>query len=200
MFNYTDKKEENIFLNMFSTVNKIFTMEDYLFLDNIPQDIWNYLYISNGVDVKGKYLRYEDSYINLFIIRNEDQFIYSDIIFTNRPTVVIVIPIGIEFSSKEELDNGRVNIIKSIYKSIFNYLSESIKVDSKSSLGVLLQYAPTILSLLTEYYTNTNPATIDYFIGKDITKEIINKCLESNVEDLFKYGGLIAILNESNKG
>lgn len=198
MLNYNETKEENIFLNIFSAVNRVFTVEDYLLTDTIPQNIWKYLYISNGIDVKGRYFRYEDNYINLFVIKNEGQFIYTDILFTDKPTLVIVIPETLETNSDRDFKIARSNMVKTIYSTIFNYLESKINVDIHSSLGTLLHYAPIVLSVFTEYHTNNNPIPIEYFIeGEDISENIINSCLESNVEDLFRYGGLIAVLKEN---
>lgn len=186
----------NIFLNMFSLVNKIYTVEDFMMSTNIPSGITDYFYISQGIELEGRYFKYEDEYINVYVISDSNNHSFKDtILFDNKLIVVIVIPSIIDGVNTSEINTHRVNMIKNIYKYLFNFISRKLDVTANSSLSKLLTKAPYVLTLFSEIQTG-QLFNIDDIVSENdgITIELLEKAVTYDVENLFVNGGLINIL------
>lgn len=187
----------NIFLDMFSLVNKIYTVEDYMLSDNIPKMITDYFYISSGMEIEGKYFNYEDEYITVYVIKDNNNHSIKDIIlFNNKPVIVIVIPSVIEGITTSEINTHRVTMIKYIYKYLFKYLSRKLNLPVNSSLAKLINNAPPVLTLFSEIHTGQLFFNIEDMIDNDsdITVEILEKSITYDIENLFVNGGLLNLL------
>lgn len=189
--------ENNIFLNMFSLVNKIYTVEDFMLSDNIPSGITNFFYVSKGIDLEGKYFNYEDEYITVYIIKDSNNHSFKDtILFNNKPVVVISIPSIIDGITTSEINTHRINMIKYIYKYLFRFLSRKLNVPVNSSLSKLLNNAPSILTLFSEIQTGQF-FDINDIVDEDnnVTIEVLEQAIKYDVENLFVNGGLLNIID-----
>lgn len=188
----------NIFLDMFSLVNKIYTVEDYMLSDNIPKGISDFFYISKGIELEGKYFNFENEFINVYVIKDSNNHSLKDtIFFDNKPVVIIVIPSVIDGVSTSEINTHRVNMIKYIYKYLFRFLSRKLNVPVNSSLSKLLNNAPSVLTLFSEIHTGQIFFNVEDMIDPDsdiLEVEKLEKTIKYDVETLFVNGGLLNIL------
>lgn len=186
----------NIFLNMFSLVNKIYTVEDFMLSTNIPKPIYDYFYISMGIELQGRFFNYEDEYISVYIIRDDNNHSFKDtILFDNKPVVVIVIPYIIDGVNTSEINTHRVNMIKNIYKYLFRFITRKLDAPTNSSLHKLLVAAPSVLTLFSEINTG-QLFDIDDIVDENsgVTTKVLEKTVTFTVEDLFVNGGLVSLV------
>lgn len=202
----------NIFVDVFSMINKLYSLEDYMWLDNIPESIFNFYYISSNREISGRYLTFRSNYINFYIIKdtNDNSFI-DTMIINNEEYVIIVVPfndydcrsyINSDQEYNEE-DYSKLDIVYSIYNYIFKYLSLKIRPIRNSSLDKLLYNADIVLTILSESCIGCyNRGMILKYLSskykrKDLEISNINEILEYNAKALFVDGALLAILKQN---
>lgn len=187
----------NLFIDIFSFVNKIFTVEDYL-LNKVPDDILKYLYISDNVEIDGgRYINFNNENLNIYVIKtNEDKGFYSNIIlFHNIPTLILLIPAYLEPNDK--MVDRRSHMIEFLYRFIFDYMTKRLGGRYRRTiLGNILNYSPLILPALTERHLGLEP-NIKYYCrnDKDVEK-LISESAKYSIDELFRYGALSGIIKE----
>lgn len=189
----------NLFIDIFSFVNKIFTVEDFM-LKNIPEELNRYLYISCGIEITGRYINFNMNNLNIFIIKTDDNDnrVYSDVMmFQDIPTLIIIIPSFLE--PGPEMINERSNMIEFIYNNIFNYLKDSFGEYKGSTYNIILSFAPYVLPILTEKYLSLEINLDFYYRYDEEINNIIRESLKYSIEDLFRYGALSAIVKQELK-
>lgn len=208
-YNSNGNKSSNIFLDVFGMVNKLYSLPSYMWLENIPEPVYNFYYISSNKEISGKYITYKSDYINFYIIKDTNNNSFIDtILINNEEYVIIVVPyydydcrsyINSEEEYSEE-DYSKFETVYQIYNYIFKYLSLKIRPIRNSSLDKLLYNADIVLTLLSESYNGCyNRGMILKCLGskyrrKDLEYNMINEILEFDVKALFVDGALIAIL------
>lgn len=191
-------KNNNIFIDIYSFVNRLFTIEDYM-LNRVSVELNKYLYIAHNIELNdAKYLNYNNKDVNIFIIRSRDGIKepFSDIIlFQDILTLIVIIPDDTEDDDSIKL--FRSNLIVFIYNSICSYLSTKYISLQNSSFSIILNNASLVLSVLTErnifYEVNS-----EFYnnIKNEKQKELLYEVLNHSIEDLFKYGGLYSLIKE----
>lgn len=199
MFRYNSENDlttqKNIFTDIFSVINKIYNMPDYMLLENIPNTIWNFYYISKNIDLKGKYFTYNDEYINLYIIKDMNGKSFKDTMLINNEIYIIIVIPYFDYYEQSLTNKERVKLINNIYKYIFSYLIKKMDPYRDSSLERMLKYAPSVLTIQSEYvngcYDYEYICRLDHVFND---KEVINKILELDVKSLFIDGAVLGII------
>ena len=210
MINYSNgNSSSNIFLDVFGMVNKLYSLPSYMWLENIPESIYNFYYISSNKEISGKYITYKSEHINFYIIKDTNNNSFMDtILINNEEYVIIVVPyydydcrsyINSEEENSKE-DYSKFETIYQIYKYIFKYLSLKIRPIRDSSLSKLLYNADIVLTLLSESCNGCyNRAMVIRCLGskyrrKDLDYNMINELLDYDIKSLFVNGALLAII------
>ncbi len=190
--------EQGLFTKLYSSVNRLFTQQDILFVKISPA-MEKILFITHNITVNRDYL------MMTFMVKNtkvvcikspNGETIYDTILFGDEAIILIIVPDRIVFSDYDP--NERMKIVFSIYKYICLHLIRVFNLEKGSSLWRILSLVPAVLTFNTlstigQLHDVSEDAFNYCIFESNIINTKINDILSYSINDLLDCGGILSI-------
>lgn len=192
-----------LFLDLYIHGIKIFNAPS-LMLSPVPNYIYNFVYMTKDKKLEGRRFKkeLEKPKVLLEIIKSQDTFALNDnLLFDDYSVLLSILPYEIDLKVMDNKE--RINLIRNMYSYWIKYLRDSYQVMRGSSLDIVFQLAPLILTFKTISELDIGEFDVNDFLTDEDKKFIsdrqLKECFSYSVEDLLDKYGIIALLNEKQE-